>query len=72
MLGGVPGEPRAPGTSGAAAPGLAHTRQLPAALLPPAEEPGLTSRPAPGGIPRGCAGWGSTILEGLALRHPAL
>lgn len=46
MLGGVPGEPRALGSSAAAGPGLAHTRQLPAALLPPAEPPGLSSRPA--------------------------
>lgn len=46
MLGGVPGEPRAPGSSAAAGPGLAHTRQLPAALLPPAEPPARTSRPA--------------------------
>lgn len=46
MLGGVPGKPRAPGSSAAAGPGLAHTRQLPAALLSPAEPPGLTSGPA--------------------------
>lgn len=57
MLGGGPGEPRAPGGSGAARPGLAHTRQLQAAA--PAGGAGPGSQPRPSGEPEGVRGEGS-------------